>query len=465
MPREIRFDRRMSDSDALMWAIEKDPLLRSTITGVAVLDRPLDRDRFEEQLERASRVVPRLRQRVLSSPFNVAPPEFAIDPNFDLRYHVRHVRAPGDGSLRALLDMAAPLAMQGFDRARPLWEFVVVDGLQDGRAALLQKMHHALTDGVGAMKISMAFLDTERVPTRDPGPMPPAPEPEPRNAPASVLGGLAHVYRRQMGIARRLPGELLGAARHPLGTARAVVDGTASAARLLRPVSAPLSPVMDSRSLSVRFDTISASLPAMKAAAKAADGRLNDAFVAAVAGGLDRYHRRHGVSVERLRMTMPINIRPAEGALVAGNQFVPARFVFPVGIDDPVERMVALRDLLREQRAEPALGFVAPISGVLNRLPVSVSTAVFGSMLKAIDVVTSNVPGAPMPIYIAGARLEANYGFGPLCGAGTNITLLSYIDDLHIGISTDPAAVPDPDVFVESLQEGFDEVEKLAGGR
>jgi diacylglycerol O-acyltransferase len=83
-------------------------------------------------------------------------------------------------------------------------------------------------------------------------------------------------------------------------------------------------------------------------------------------------------------------------------------------------------------------------------------------MLKAIDVVTSNVPGAPIPIYISGARLEANFGFGPICGAACNITLLSYIDDLHIGISTDPAAVPDPDVLVACLQEGFDEVQKLA---
>jgi diacylglycerol O-acyltransferase len=83
-------------------------------------------------------------------------------------------------------------------------------------------------------------------------------------------------------------------------------------------------------------------------------------------------------------------------------------------------------------------------------------------MLKAIDVVTSNVPGAPMPIWIAGARLIANYGFGPLSGAASNITLLSYVDDVHVAVSTDPAAVPDPDLFVACLQEGFDEIQALA---
>jgi WS/DGAT/MGAT family acyltransferase len=427
MAREIHFERRMSAADALMWSIEKDPLLRSTILGVAVLDQAPDRARFEEQLERAARSVPRLRQRVVSPPLNVAPPEFVIDPNFDLRYHVRFVSAPGRGSFRELLDMSAPIAMQGFDRARPLWEFVVVEGLEDGRAALIQKMHHSLTDGVGAMKISMAFLDTS--------PDPPAPQALPPAA---------------------------GMATRPLATLRAIADSTASAARMLRPVTEPLSPIMTGRSLSVRLDTITASLPAMKAASKRVDGRLNDAFVAAVAGGLDRYHRVHGVPVDRLRMTMPINIRPDDGTLVAGNQFVPARFAFPVPIADPVERMKVLKDLLSQQRGEPALSLVSPISGLLNRLPVSVSTAVFGSMLKAIDVVTTNVPGAPIPIYISGARLEANFGFGPICGAACNITLLSYIDDLHIGISTDPAAVPDPEVFVDCMQEGFDEVQKLA---
>jgi diacylglycerol O-acyltransferase / wax synthase len=457
---EIRFDRRMSDADALMWAIEKDPLLRSTITAVSILDRAPDRARFEDQIERATRTVPRLRQRVVASPLHVAPPEYVIDPNFDIRYHVRWMGAPGDGSLRSLLDLTAPLAMQGFDRARPLWEFVVVEGLEGGRAALIQKLHHSLTDGVGAMRISMAFLDT-RPDGREQGPMPDAPRAQRPGAAALLRDALADRARRRFDAARRVPGALVGAASDPLGAVRGAFDAAASAGRMLRPVRTPLSPIMTGRSLSVRFDALSASLPAMKAAARRVDGRLNDAFVAAVAGGLDRYHRHHGEPVDELRMTMPINIRE-KGDVVAGNQFVPARFAFPVGIADPDTRMSALRELILRQRSEPALGLVAPIAGVLNRLPVSASTALFGGLLKAVDVVTSNVPGAPMPVYVAGARLEANFGFAPMTGAASNITLLSYVDDLHVAVSTDPAAVPDPDVYVECLQEGFDEIQKLA---
>jgi hypothetical protein len=219
---------------------------------------------------------------------------------------------------------------------------------------------------------------------------------------------------------------------------------------------------MGNRSLSLHLDTMSASLPAMKAAAKLVDGRLNDAFLAGVAGGLAQYHLKHGAEVEELRMTMPINIRPRQGGPVGGNQFVPARFSFPVSITDPVERMARMKALVAAQRAEPALRLAGTISGIFNRLPIGLTTAVFGGMLKAIDVVTTNVPGAPYPIYISGAKMLANYGFGPLSGAGCNITLLSYVDELHFGVSTDPAAVPDPETFVDCLQAGISEIEGLA---
>ena len=457
----MRFEKRMSDQDALMWAIEKDPLLRSTITSVSLMSHAPDRDRFTATIDRATREIPRLRQRVMSAPFNLAPPQFAIDPNFDLNYHLRWMKAPGDGSLRAVLDYAAPFAMSGFDRARPLWEFVILEDMDDGRAALVQKIHHSLTDGVGAMKLSMAFLDTEPNPPAR-GPLPEPPGVERPSFSEMLQDATGHNVRRALGTLSRMPATIIDMARAPVATGRGLIGLALSTARMMRPVSQPLSPIMDGRSLSVRFDVINASLPALKGASKLADGRLNDAFVAGVAGGLRRYHDKHGAEVDELRMTMPINIRPGGDEVVAGNQFVPARFSFPISIADPVDRMRALNELVAVQRAEPALGIVEPIAGVLNRLPTGITTNIFGSMLKAIDVVTSNVPGAPMPIYIGGARLIANYGFGPLSGAASNITLLSYCDDIHIAVSTDPAAVPDPDLYAECLREGLDEIQSLA---
>jgi WS/DGAT/MGAT family acyltransferase len=462
VPDDLRFEHRMSDMDALMWAIEKDPLLRSTITAVAVVDRSPDRARLMDKLERGTHLIPRLRQRAMSPPFSVAPPAWVPDPNFDLRYHVRWVRATGDGSLRSLLDLATPIAMQGFDRARPLWEFTIVEGLADGRAALIQKVHHSVTDGVGGMKLAMMLLDLEREPAPSTEPMPSVPTPPVVSPWALLRDGVAHERRRTLGILKRSATRVTALASDPVGAAIDAVEGAASLARLLAPAFEPLSPIMRDRSLSVAFDTIATSLPDMKAAAKRADGRLNDAFVAAVAGGLRRYHERHDAPVEALRMSMPISIRSGDNEALAGNQFVPARFAVPVGPDDPIERMALMRKLVTEQRDEPALAATEAIAGVLNRLPIAVTTQLFGSMLKGIDFVTSNVPGVPIPVYLSGAKLEANFAFGPLAGAAVNITLLSYQDELHIGVNMDPAAIPDPDVFMECLREGFDEITKLA---
>jgi WS/DGAT/MGAT family acyltransferase len=458
----MRFEARMSDMDALMWGIEKDPLLRSTITAVAVLDRAPDRERVMDKIERGTRLIPRLRQKAVSPPFSVAPPAWVVDPNFDLSYHVRWVRAAGDGSLRSLLQIAEPIAMQGFDRARPLWEFTIVEGLADGRAAMIQKVHHSVTDGVGGVKLAMMLLDLERDPAPTTDDMPEAPAAGAFSRWGLLLDGIAHEQRRQAGIARRALRQVRGAAARPVETAMAAAGGAASLARLLAPAFEPLSPIMKDRSLSVRFDTVAVSLSDMKAAARQAEGRLNDAFVAAVAGGLRRYHAAHDAPVEALRMSMPISIRDAESEGLAGNQFVPARFEVPVHEVDPVARMRSLRELIRTQRDEPALAATEAIAGVLNRLPTSLTTQLFGSMLKGIDFVTSNVPGAPIPVYLAGGKLEANFAFGPLAGSAVNMTLLSYQDELHIGVNMDPAAIPDTDVFIACLHDGFEEVCKVA---
>ena len=459
---DLEFDDRMSDSDALMWGIEKDPLLRSTIVAVAILDQAPARERLVERIHRSTLLIPRLRQHAVQSSLSAAPPRWVFDPNFDINYHLRFLKAPGNGTMRELLDMVAPIGMQGFDRARPLWEFYVIEGLEGGKAAMIQKVHHAVTDGVGGVEIALTMLDLERVPTTDLGPLPEVPEAERLSATELLTDGITHEVRRQAGIVSRLAGEVVKAARTPRDTAATAQDMVSSLARMLAPAFEPLSPLMRERSLSAHYDTLTISLPDLKSAAKAAGGKLNDAFVGAVAGGLRAYHAHHGTDVESLRMGMPINIRDAASASAGGNQFVPARFAVPTNISDPVERMAVIRELVLQQRAEPALGFVAPMAGILNRIPSRLTTQLFGSMLKGVDFTTSNVPGAPMDVYLAGARIEATFPFGPLSGAALNITLMSGAEEVYIGVNSDPAAVPDPEVLIGCLQEGFDEILKLA---
>jgi len=254
---------------------------------------------------------------------------------------------------------------------------------------------------------------------------------------------------------------LQGLVRDPALLVRETAESAASIGRMLKPVSEPLSPIMRGRSLSLRLDTLELSTEQLRAAAKLVDGKLNDAFVAGVAGGLRLYHEAHGAPVESLRMTMPINVREGENARVAGNQFAPARFAVPVGIVDPRARMAAIRELVAGQRAEPAMGMLADISGVLNRLPTSLTTSLFGAMLKGIDFVTSNVPGPRFDVYLSGAKLESVFPFGPLSGSALNVTLFSYTDRSILGIASDPASIPDPELLLACLRRGFDEV--LAG--
>jgi diacylglycerol O-acyltransferase len=458
-----RFALHMSDADALMWNIEKDPILRSTIVAVGILDREPDFDQLRRRLARASITIPRLRQRVLSPPLRIGPPRWATETHFDLDFHLRRVRLAAPGDHRRLLELVTPIATSSFDRARPLWEFTVVEGLTDGRAAVVMKVHHSVTDGVGGIDLLTQLVDFERD-ADEPAALPEPAAPELLDSRALLRDSLDHTARRWLGISRRLPATLgeavVTTARAPLRAAANAIDTARSIGRMLAPATAPMSPVLLTRGLGRRLDTLDVPLDDLKRAAKVVNGSVNDAFVAAVVGGLSRYHARHGVAVSELRMTMPINLRTSESD-AGGNQFAPARFPVPAAIDDPAQRMTAIGTLVRGWRAEPALRMTSTLAGVLNRLPTATSTALFGGMLKCVDFVTSNVPGAPVPVFVAGAQVDGFYAFAPPSGSAVNVTLMSHCNQCCIGIVTDAAAVTDPDILVECLREGFAEIVSL----
>jgi diacylglycerol O-acyltransferase / wax synthase len=454
------FDPQMSDADALMWTVEKDPTLRSTVVTVLTLDRSPDWDALVERVERGSHLIPRLRQRVVTPMLRVGPPCWSADTQFDLSYHLRRVRAPEPGSFECVLDLARNAAMAGFDRARPLWEYTVVDGLEGGGAALVLKVHHSITDGVGGMKMLMMLFDLER----DPGPPGPCDEFQdlPAFTPFDLVGrSLDYQRRRAIDIARHGLGNAIGAARsaarHPEAALEEAGRVTRSLASFLAPATTPRSPIIGARSLGRRLAALDVPLDDMKRAAKGVGGSLNDAFLAAVVGGVQRYHHLHGVEPDALRMVMPINLR-GEGTALGGNHFTPARFLVPLQITDPEERMRSLGELARTARDEPAVALTDALALVLNQLPTRVTTAFFGAMLKGSDFVTSNVPGSPFPLYVAGAELGRLYPFGPLSGTAANVTLLSHCGTCCIGINTDTLAIPDPADFAKSVEAGFSEV-------
>jgi WS/DGAT/MGAT family acyltransferase len=462
---DVEYDEWMNDSDAVLWHIERDPLLRSTIVGVWLLDTTPDRVRLDAAVERTAARIPRLRQRVVDAQPGVSTPRWEDDEHFDPSFHYSWIRLPGSATTRDVLDQAQRIGARGFDKDRPLWEMTVIDGLPDGRAAFVLKVHHSIADGLGMVQLLTQMIDLEPDPPDDESseeqllPLPQVPSPL-----AGVPGARALTHRivseartgARIGTASlRTVGELL---RSPRRTVEEIGKMAGSVARVVKPATTPLSPALTERSLRTRLDTVDVPVDRMKAAAKATGGTLNDVFVAITLDALRRYHEAIGSECDQIRMNMPISVRGGDGARVADNQFVPARFVLPVHPGSPAERVAEVRELLRAARDEPALPHVNDISAVIGRLGPAAAVTVLGAMLKGVDITTSNVPGPPFPVWTAGARIERFYAFGPLAGAALNITLFSYDGTAHLGVHSDRAAVVDPDTFVGCLDDAVAEM-------
>jgi diacylglycerol O-acyltransferase len=454
------FERHVSDADAFTMALERDPLLRSTVVAVAVLDRSPDWDVLEQRVEFATRLAPTFRTKLVSSPLQLAPPRWVLDDDFDLSWHLQRAAVRPGGGFASVLAFARNTGMSAFDPDRPLWRITMLEGLPDGRAALVIKVHHALTDGIGGIQLATHVVDFER----DPGATSELPELPVghRRGPLDDLTDVAtYNARRIAGAARELsaamPAAIVRMVRDPVGAVSDLAATAGSIAGFVRPVTDTRSPVMRERRLQWRYDVLDVPFGALHDAARRGQGSLNDAFLAGLAGGLHAYHEHHGRDVDALRLTMPISIRD-EHHDEGGNHITLVRFEVPVAITDVHERMQIIGDRCRAMRHERAIPFSNAIAAMLNLLPVSVT----GGMLKHVDFLASNVPGFPDDVYVAGARLEAFYPFGPTLGSSVNFTLMSYGDVCNIGINTDAGAIPDPEVLVDSVRRGFEEVIAIA---
>jgi diacylglycerol O-acyltransferase len=458
---EERVEVHMRDSDAFSWYMEKDPLLRSTVVSVMLLDGSPDWDRLPERLERSTRQSPGFRHRVVTPPLRLATPRWVVDPDFDLSWHVRRFQAAPPKTLATVLEFARKTGMAGLDRDRPLWEFTFIEGLTGGQTALVMKLHHSLTDGVGGMEIARLLFDLEPDPG-DLGAMPEAPVAEHLGSVDLARDALGYDWSQLFDFSKRrlasAPGDVAHALRHPRATFTEAVATGQSIARFVEPVSDTLSPVMTERHLAWHYDVLEFPLDDILHAAHAAGVKHNDAFLSAITAGLRLYHERHDTHVDELRVTMPVSIRKA-GDPIGGNRITLMRFKVPVAIADASERMAETHRRCQSVKTDRSLPFTNAIAGTLNLLP----RASVSGMLKNIDFLASNVPGIAVPLYLTGAKVDRFYGFGPTIGAGLNVTLMSYCGTCCVGVNVDTGAVPDADVMMECLQHGFDEV--LAVGR
>lgn len=458
--REVRSDRRMSDVEAMMWNVEKDPFLSSTFGSVTILDRPVDIDRLRRRLLQMVQRIPRLHQRVVPAFGRFAPPEWHDDPDFDIDFHLRHVALPGPGTERQLLDLASQIVQDPFDRTRPLWEFVLIDGLDGGRGAMVQKMHHTITDGEGGIRMSEQFIDLTRdAPDIDEIVITPEPPPPHANILETAGETFAHTFRRTVGIAQRAAGEAVDVVCHPSRLVALPGDVASLAGSTVRQVTITdhaHSPLWTERTLRRRLEILDVDFDAAYRAAKALGGSLNDFFVTGAAGGAGAYHRVKGHPVETLRMAMPISTRKDKAA--GGNSFVPTRELVPAGIEDPVERFAAVHEALNRTKGEKILGVVDGAAGFANLLPTSVLVRFARQQTETIDFTTSNVRAANFDLYIGGGLILGTYPLGPLAGTAFNLTMMSYRGQLNMGLYVDTGAIEDPELLRTCLVESFAEL-------
>ncbi len=448
-------ERKMSDSEGLMWRVDGDPHLASTFSTLSILDRPPDFDALRARMERATMAVPRLRWRIQPAPANLSAPQWIDDPDFDIDYHVRRIALPKPGTRRQLYDLATLLTADAFDRTRPLWQFVVIEGVRGGKAALLGKMHHTITDGEGGIQMAAQYLDFER------DAPPPAitaidaataePSPPARSAATTVRNLMIGGFKLPFDVAAKVTEMLADPTALPNASA-ATLDTIRSVVTQLTDVEKALSPLWTERSLRRHLEIARAPFRPTKDAAKRLGGTLNTAFLTAAAEAASRYHVEHGAPVEHLKTTMAISTRTSADE---ANAFSLTRLLVPTGAMPIADRFKAIQeiaDTARHASEGPSLQTLATVAAAL---PTSIVTRLARQQAQTVDFATSNVRGSPVPVYIAGTQLLENYPIGPLAGVAFNLTLLSYNGSLDMGVHFDAAAVAAPDRLTHYLERAF----------
>ncbi|MBT8240663.1 MAG: DUF1298 domain-containing protein [Acidimicrobiia bacterium] len=444
--------RDMTEAEAMMWSIERDPWLAPSGGSITIYDKPLDFERFKAAVANAISEEPRLTKHVIDSAAPAATPHWEADDEFDIDWHVRRIGAPGDGSLQDLLDWTVVFLEDPYDRTRPLWQFVVLDGVEGGRGALAMKLHHVVADGSGFVRVISGFTDLERD-HRYPDPpedLAPAAEEEHHNGVGEFV---TDALKRPLSAGRAVldvlthPNKLVEFGREVETALRATNDQ-------LHPAGSQL---WQNRSRKRHGEAISIPFDVARKTWKALDGKLNDFFVTGVVDGAFRYHQAQGIELERLHITFVVSTRQEDTK--ESNAFTPVPLYVPAGPMDVVERFTAIRDLLHAKREEVhGGGPMAALAVVANLLPGSLVSNVTRTQASHIDIATSNLPGYLGNSYVAGAKTMHTYAFGPVAGTACNITLYTVAGSIDIGLHIDPVAIEDPGLLRQCVQDAFDDL-------
>jgi diacylglycerol O-acyltransferase / wax synthase len=421
-------------------------------------------------LEERLHLVPRYRQRVRFRPLNIGHPVWVDDPDFDLDYHVRHATLPRPGTDAALRDLAARLLAQRLDVHRPLWELTVVDGLSGGRVALVNKVHHAMVDGISTVDIATLLFDRDPAAPPPPGPRPwhPRPAPDDLSLASDSLDGLRRaVSINPLTLPFRLPGMVRGVAQEAIASPWA---GAASLAlSLVRPgPSLPFNRLIGSQR---RLHHQVLPLAALKEVKDVFAATVNDVVLAIVAEATFRWLEERGeLTTDTMRVFCPVSVRDASHRYRYGNQ-VSGMFVdVPIGRMPPVTRLARVvaetGELKRSGQAVAARSLTAITSwapATLHALGSRLASEPRFGLQSRVNMVVTNVPGPQVPFYTGGARLLEVWPFVPVFHTlGLNVALVSYDGAVHVGLNADRELVPDLDRFGRHLDGAAAEFQAIA---
>ena len=415
-------------------------------------------ERGRELLASRLHRMPVLRQRLAHVPFGLNRPLWADDERFDLDAHLHRAALPTPGSIRELAALAADVISRPLDLDRPLWELWTVEGLQGGKVAYVLKSHHAALDGLALAELGLHLTDT------DPEPAPPD---EPGAAGEWQPAPPPSLARRSTHAARGLLHEPLAAARMTAAAVRsagrAVRAPVESSTRVLRAPRTPFNGCISPRR-TVAFSSL--ALSSLRSVQQATDTTMNDVVLAMCAGALRRMLEDEDAVPDRpLLALVPRSVRSEDDPQDRGNRLVPMLVAIPAHLDEPTEQLEAASAAARtaKQRAEdgdrsPWLRLselaVPGLARPLSRFYTNQRLADHHPPLMNLTI--SNVPGPPVTLYSAGARLEATFPMGPVYeGNGLNITVTSYVDALQVGVVACPDRVPDPWGLLHRLEDSL----------
>jgi WS/DGAT/MGAT family acyltransferase len=416
----------------------------------------LDIERLTRYTEAAVDSIPRYRQRVDWVP-GFGHPVWVDDDRFNMHFHLRHTRLPLPGDERSLKRLVGRLFSQHLDRSRPLWEFWVVEGVENDRFALIIKVHHCMVDGVAGVQLLEALLQispdaVEREPQ----------DWHPRPAPSRTQLLVNEANHRVEGL-RKLS--------HYMPRVRENFKGLSSVLRSgMKP--APKTPFTEHDiSPYRRFDWTSFSLDEVKAIKGALGGTINDAVVAVTTGAVRRFLLRRGENVDVMqgfRTVLPVNTRKA-GGLSVGNHVAMLLADLPVSEPDPLLRLKEVirvtTDLKKESNQTGGAELIEDVADLTTKRLVSELYRA-AMRLRTYNLIITNVPGPPFPLYMLGAPMKAIYPMVPLMqNQNLGIALFSYAGVLHWGFNADWESFPDVHEFVEDLEASFVEYKQLAAAR